>query len=54
MLYENIRIKYILPNGEEHVYISDFYDKEHNIIYEIKPDNIYKKQKKRWMLLRKA
>lgn len=41
MLYEKIRIPYKLKNGEEHTYISDFYDKTTNTIYEIKPDKIY-------------
>lgn len=42
MLYEQIRIPYKLKNGEEHIYISDFYDVSTNTIYEIKPDKIYK------------
>jgi len=42
MLYEKIRIPYKLKNGEEHIYISDFYDETTNTIYEIKPDKIYK------------
>ena len=42
MLYEKIRIPYKLKNGEEHTYISDFYDETTNTIYEIKPDKIYK------------
>ena len=40
MLYEKIRIPYTLEDGE-HVYISDFYDKNTNTIYEIKPNKIY-------------
>lgn len=37
--YEKIRIKYKHEN-KDRIYITDFYDKENKIIYEIKPSNL--------------
>jgi len=41
--YETVRIKYPI-NDTYKTYIADFYDRENNILYELKPKAFYKKQ----------
>lgn len=42
--YESFRIPYITETGENKTYVGDFYDRENNILYEIKPMSVYKTQ----------
>lgn len=42
LLYEKIRIPYFIDDIK-HIYITDFFDKENNIVYEIKPIVFFKK-----------
>lgn len=46
--YETVRIPYIDKNNKKRNYIPDFYDKDNNIVYEIKPTVHYNQQ--RWKI----
>lgn len=42
--FESLRIPWIDENSENHSYIVDFYDRNENIIYEIKPKSVWPHQ----------
>ena len=42
--YECVRIPYTDQNNNNKTYIGDFYDEKNNILYEIKPKSIFKKE----------